>query len=137
MNMVTINDCRVQYGRLLSVDKFQFVSEVDNADPKSFVVIHLYEDYILTCSRMNDILKTLASRHSHIKFLKLKATEADQTLTHRALPAFLVYKNKKLVKDSSIDIVKSEFQGNEKFTAEDVEYLLINKYGIQLYGVDG
>ena len=124
-----------QYGKLREVNKFEFVDEVDHSDPKTFVVIHLYEDYILSCERMNKVLQVLASRYPHINFLKLKATEADQTLSHKALPAFLVYRGGKLAGNVAINTAKTELH-NEKFTEEDVEFLLVAKYGVNLPGVD-
>jgi hypothetical protein len=123
------------YGKLLSVGKFEFVDEVDQSDPRTYVVVHLYEDYFLSCRRMNTILTSLAGRYPHVKFLKLLATEADQTLSHSLLPAFLVYRGGKLVGNATINATKNDF-ANEMFTEEDVEWFLITKYGVQLPGVD-
>lgn len=124
-----------QFGQLKSVGKFEFVDEVDQADPRTFVVVHIYEDYILACQRMNAFLSSLAKRFPHVKFLSLKATEADQTLSHAMLPAFLVYKSGKVVGRAAVDTAKKEFQ-NEKFTEDDVEWMLASKYGVHLPGVD-
>ncbi len=124
-----------QFGKLYSVGKFEFVDEVDKADPRTFVVIHIFEDYLLACQRMNRALQVMAERYKHVKFLRLKATEADQTLSHSALPAFLVYKAGKLTGTAAVNAVKNEFQ-NEQFTVEDVEWLLVSKYGVHLPGVD-
>jgi hypothetical protein len=60
------------------VGKFEFVDAVDHADPRTHVVIHLFEDYLLVCERMNQILDDIAARFPHVCFLKLQATEADQ-----------------------------------------------------------
>lgn len=124
-----------QFGKLLPVTKFEFVDYVDQANSKTFVVIHLYEDYLIRCERMNHILKVLAERYPHVMFLKLRATEADQTLSHSVLPAFLVYKAGQLTGDASINASESEFQ-NEKFSEEDVEFFFVSKYGVHLPGVD-
>ena len=124
-----------QFGQVKSVGKYEFVDTVDEADPRTFVVVHVYEDYLLACQRMNKILTSLAARFPHVMFLKLKATEADQTLSHSTLPAFLVYKGGKLVGRAAVDTTKTEFQ-NENFSEEDVEYLLAAKYKVNLPGVD-
>uniref|UniRef100_A0A7S3PR85 Phosducin domain-containing protein n=1 Tax=Aplanochytrium stocchinoi TaxID=215587 RepID=A0A7S3PR85_9STRA len=124
-----------QWGRVLQVSKFQFVDEVDKADPRTPVVVHLFEDYINACRRMNDILDRLASKHPFIKFIKLKATDADQTLSHSALPAFMVYVNGQLVNEAGVNVVNTEI-GNDLFTDTDVEWLLAAKYGINIPGVD-
>lgn len=86
--------------------------------------IYFDVDYIANCRRMNDALQRIAARHKHVKFLRLKATEASQTLSHRALPAFLVYKAGQLVNDSSVDVVKQYFDGDVNFSDETVEWML-------------
>ena len=124
-----------EFGTLKFVHKFEFVDEVDHADPRTCVVVHIYEDYLLACQRMNKILTNLAARYSHVKFLALQATEADQTLSHRVLPAFLVYKAGKIQGRAAVDTVKTELQ-NDNFTEDDVEWMLAAKYGVHLPGVD-
>lgn len=121
-----------QYGRVQRVGKFEFVDAVDQANAGTFVVIHLFEDYLLACERMNTILDDLASRFPHVQFLKLRATDADQLLSHKSLPAFLVYRAGNLVSDAVVNFGLD----TDKFTAEDVEYMLAKKYGVNLPGVD-
>jgi len=120
-----------KYGRLVQVGKFEFVDAVDQCDPRTHVIVHLYEDYLSACRRMNSILSVLADRYPHVYFLKLLATEADQTLSHRTLPAFLVYKGGKRCGNASVNAVKTEFH-NELFTEDDVEWFLASKYAVPL-----
>jgi hypothetical protein len=54
----------------------------------------------------------------------LEATEADQELTHSALPAFMVYKAGELTNEPGVNVVRTELDGNEKFVDADVEWLL-------------
>jgi len=124
-----------RFGKVIPVDKFQFLDETDNADPRTFVVTHLFEDYLESCRKMNLVLDQLAQRQPHIKILKLKATEASQTLSHRALPAFLVYKNKEIVNDSSIAVDAKQFE-NGVFGVSDMEFFFSSRYGIDMQGVD-
>jgi thiol-disulfide isomerase/thioredoxin len=124
-----------QFGRVLPVDKFQFLDEVDKADPRTFVVIHVYEDYIQACRRMNAVLDQVAAKHTHVKVIKLVATEASQTLSHRALPAFLVYRDQELVADSAVGVNEHTF-GNDNFGVADVEWFLASHYGLPLMGVN-
>lgn len=120
---------------MLAIDKFGFLDEVDNADPRTFVVTHIYENYIAACRHMNDALEQVAQRHPHVKICKLIATEASQTLSHRALPAFLVYRDKEIVADSSVSVDENEF-GTAHFGVQEVEYFLASRYGIEMAGVD-
>lgn len=124
-----------QFGRVIAVDKFQFLDEIDNADPRTYVVTHIYEDYIAACRKMNIVLEQLAQKQSHVKILKLVATDADQTLSHRALPAFLVYKGGEMVNDSAVAINENEF-GSGEFGLSDIEFFFSSRYGIEMQGVD-
>jgi len=123
-----------QFGRVIYVEKFGFLDEVDNADPRTFVITHVYEEYIAACRRMNSVLDQLAAKHPYLKILKLVATEASQTLSHRALPAFLVYKDKEMVNESSVGVNEHEFGGT--FDVPEVEFFLSSRYGIELANVD-
>ncbi len=76
-----------------------------------------------------------ATKHPHVKVLKLIASEASHTLSHRSLPAFLVYKNKELVADSSVAIDGYAF-GNSSFCLHDVEIFLCSRYSIDLSGIE-
>ncbi|GBG33219.1 Phosducin-like protein [Hondaea fermentalgiana] len=124
-----------KFGRVIPVDKFQFLDEIDNADPRTFVVTHIYEEYIAACRKMNQVLEQLAQKQSHVKICKLVATEADQTLSHRALPAFLVYRAGEIVNDSSVAINENEF-GSGDFGLSDLEFFFSSRYGIEMQGVD-
>mmetsp|Transcript_13722 Transcript_13722/g.16629 ORF Transcript_13722/g.16629 Transcript_13722/m.16629 type:complete len:326 (-) Transcript_13722:138-1115(-) len=123
-----------QFGRPIEVGKFEFLDQVDNADPRTPVVVHLYEDYLASCRRINELIDRLAQKHPFIKFLKLKATEADQTLSHKALPAFMVYKNGNMVNEAGIKVERRE--ANEKVSESDLEWLFASKYGINIPGLD-
>jgi len=120
-----------QYGKVLAVGKFAFVDTVNMCDPRTSVVVHVYEEYLASCRRMNEFLDVLAVQYPHVLFLKLQATDADQTLSHSVLPAFLVYRGGNRVSDASVN---AEFE--DKFTKDDVEYLLASKYRVPLPGVD-
>jgi len=126
--------CSPQFGRVKYVDKFQFLDETDNADPSTFVVVHVYEEYINSCKRLNGVFDELAAKFPHVKFLKMEATDASQTLSHRALPAILVYRCAELVHEATERV--PSYLGTEDFTATEIEWLLASKYGINLPGVD-
>ena len=38
-----------QYGTYDKVGKFEFVDAINETDPRSYLVIHIYEDYIEAC----------------------------------------------------------------------------------------
>ena len=123
------------FGKVIHVNKFDFVDEVNGADPRTFVVTHLFEEYIRTCRHMNELLNVFAAKHRHVKILKILASEASQTMSHKFLPAFLVYQDKQLVKDSCLNIDRNLFD-NEEFTLFDLEIFLSSYYGISLCGIE-
>lgn len=124
-----------QFGKVISVTKFSFLDELECADPRTMVITHIYEDYILSCKRMNLILDHFASKHKHVKVLKLLASEASHTLSNRCLPAFLVYKNKQMVNECSIGLDERSF-GKKNFDLNDLEILLTVRYSFVLPGVN-
>ncbi|CAK9030862.1 Phosducin-like protein (PHLP) [Durusdinium trenchii] len=132
--MTSLNELP-KFGRVIPLDKFGFLDAVDEADPRTFVIVHIYEEYIVACQRMNKILEEVAMRHPYLKICKLVATEASQTLSHRALPAFIVYKGQELVNEAGVGVNENEF-GTGHFTASEVEFFFASKYGIRLQGVD-
>lgn len=48
---------RPQFGQIVEAERSTFVSAVDTEDPRTSVVVHLYEPYIDACRRMNRFLE--------------------------------------------------------------------------------
>ena len=48
---------RPQFGKIQEAERSNFVSMVDTEDPRTSVVVHLYEPYIGACRRMNRFLE--------------------------------------------------------------------------------
>ena len=48
---------RPQFGQIQEAERSNFVSAVDTEDPRTSVVVHLYEPYIGACRRMNRFLE--------------------------------------------------------------------------------
>lgn len=48
---------RPQFGQIAEVERASFVKAVDTEDPRTTVVVHLYEPYIEACRRMNRFLE--------------------------------------------------------------------------------
>ena len=56
---------RPHFGQIRETDRTSFVSEVDTEDPRTFVVVHLYEPYIGACGRMNRFLEVICRSMKH------------------------------------------------------------------------
>lgn len=48
---------RPHFGQIREAERASFVSEVDTEDPRTCVVVHLYEPYIGACGRLNRFLE--------------------------------------------------------------------------------
>ncbi|EGG15189.1 phosducin-like protein [Cavenderia fasciculata] len=108
------------YGFLKQISKSEYIDEVDNVPPNVFVIIHLFQNYIPECVKLNQLLSQLAVKYSHIKFLKILSTEAKVGYHDEALPTLLVYIGGQLL--VSFIPVTEELEG--KYVKEDLELLL-------------
>ncbi|GAA5966549.1 hypothetical protein JCM8115_006863 [Rhodotorula mucilaginosa] len=65
------------FGHLSEVGMEGFVAAVEDEDPETAVVVHLYEPEIPTCALLNSHLASLARLHPSTKFLRALASELD------------------------------------------------------------
>ncbi|POY75703.1 hypothetical protein BMF94_1326 [Rhodotorula taiwanensis] len=63
------------FGHLSEVGIETFVAAVEDEDPETAVVVHLYEPDISTCATLNSHLASLARAHPRTKFLRAQASE--------------------------------------------------------------
>lgn len=87
------------------------------------VVVHLYEPYVRACSTLNKFLEGLGRKHTHTRFLRLRASATRQAVDEVALPMLVVYQGGKVVE--TLARVHEEFA--DSFTQDDVEWLLENR----------
>jgi len=80
------------FGFVQGICRDQFVDCIDNESPSTFVVIHLYQDYIPACRKVNKYMFSLAQKYRRVKFVKIVSSEADINYDDIALPTLLVYK---------------------------------------------
>ena len=91
------NTRRPQYSEVEDVTPIQYAEAVDETDPATLLVVHLYEPHIPACVDVNHHLDTLARSHAcansgrgSIRFLRLRATEAKSDMDLVGLPSILV-----------------------------------------------
>ncbi|CAM9807052.1 unnamed protein product, partial [Ectocarpus sp. 12 AP-2014] len=112
---------RPQFGQIVEAERSTFVSAVDTEDPRTSVVVHLYEPYIDACRRMNRFLEVLATKQPTVKFLRLRSSAAEGgDYDPVALPTLLLYRAGEVV--GCMTRVTDDI--GENFTQEDVEWLL-------------
>ncbi len=80
------------------------------ADPESFVVLHLYETSNEFCLLINQHLPAVAKRFGHVKFVKIIATKCIENFPDERCPCFIIYKAGKPV--SNLTNVDKHMKGD-------------------------
>jgi hypothetical protein len=109
------------FGEVKEVDKFQMVAEVDEESTGVAIVVHLYEEFVPGCRVTNKLLEPLARKHPHVKFLRIRSTEANEDFDHVALPALLIYMDGEL--QNSLMRITDDI--GEDFPLASLEALLV------------
>lgn len=107
-----------KFGRLTHVTAQDYVKEVTEADASFLVVVHLYQDYVPECVRLNQVMEELSFRHKDVKFCKIKASDANADYPDHALPTLVVYKGG----DVLDRIVSLKTNGGHPVTADGLEW---------------
>ena len=117
------------FGRLESIDVFDYPEAVDNpGSDQTYVVVHLSEEHVAPCVRLNLLLEAIAARYDQVRFLNVCASDARESLTPSELPILIAYQAGQYL--GSIDKV-----GREKGDAlkqEDVEEHLMRDLRVRL-----
>ena len=126
------NTSRPQYNEVEDVTPIQYAEAVDETDPATLLVVHLYEPHIPACVDVNHHLDTLARSHAcansgrgSIRFLRLRATEAKSDMDLVGLPSILVYRGGRLLHNWTP--VTQHLP--QRFDAEDLQTLLLDSCG--------
>ena len=67
-----------QFGTLLTVSPVQFLDKVDGAHGHAYVIVHLYDDSLHACRKLDAACTKLASAHPHVCFLRLKMAAGER-----------------------------------------------------------
>eukprot|EP01102_Stenamoeba_stenopodia_P003191 TRINITY_DN13128_c0_g1_i1.p1 TRINITY_DN13128_c0_g1~~TRINITY_DN13128_c0_g1_i1.p1 ORF type:complete len:328 (-),score=108.71 TRINITY_DN13128_c0_g1_i1:75-965(-) len=108
------------FGKVVEVTKGTYVKTVENQNPNTFVVVHLYQPHIKECVWLNKCLDHVAAAHDNVLFLRILSTEAKKDYDEIALPTLLIYKKGAVVHC----YVRVTEELGEHFTATDVSELL-------------
>ena len=123
---------RPDYSEVEDVTPIQYAEAVNETDPCTLLVVHLYEPHIPACVDVHNHLDTLARSHAcgsgscrSIRFLRLRATEAKSDMDLVGLPSILVYRGGQLVQNWTP--VTQHLP--PRFIAEDLQTLLLDSCG--------
>ena len=86
-----------QFGKVYTIDAKSYTKEVKEASQQSCVVLHLYQDFLKTCTLLNKHLNFIADKYPSTKFCKSISTKTIPKFPDDRLPTFLLFKNGKLI----------------------------------------
>lgn len=75
MQEMKVKATKIKYGQVMEISRDEYIREVTNADPESFVLIHLYQTSNEFCLLINQHLPSIAKIYGHVKFIKMIATK--------------------------------------------------------------
>lgn len=101
----------------------EFLKMVDSEQKTITVIIHLYNQKLLTCNKMNVALSELATDYTHVRFCKMLSCVAglSKTFNSNGVPALLVYKAGNMIGN----FVRITDDLSDEFNSSDVESFLI------------
>ena len=108
------------FGSMFEISREEYLTHVTNAPKESFVVLHLYQDYLEKCKLMNELMSRTANKYPLIKFVKIVATRCIEGFPDSKLPCIIVYKEGKMMSNiTNVDIeMKMTLFGLETFLAK-------------------
>ncbi|CAD8177919.1 unnamed protein product [Paramecium pentaurelia] len=109
------------YGEVYEISRDEYVKQVTEASKDRFVVLSLYQDYIIESLKLNEVLQELAKQYKEIKFVKMVATKCIENFPDDQCPCFIIYKDTKAV--SNIPFIHKL----RKITFASIEDLLISQ----------
>ena len=110
------------YGKLLELKKQDYIQEVTNAPKGVYVVVHLYQEYIMDSKILDKILDSLAHRFVLVKFMRIKANECIEGFKDKDVPGVIIYYNGNLIKQ--LIPANYYFGGAGNLSADKVEWIL-------------
>lgn len=88
---------KTQFGALTEIKKQNFIQEVKRAPKDVYVILHLYQNYIVHCRLIDECLSSLAKKFINHKFVRIQATCFISNFHDSDCPAIIIYKNSKVI----------------------------------------
>lgn len=117
-----------KFGRVLRISGSQYVEEITNASAEGgpnggpcWVVAVMIQDGVEACDALLQVLADVSAKHNTVKFVALPANEAIATFPAKHLPCVLVYREGKVVQQTTgIDV----WGGMKRLSRESCEKAL-------------
>jgi thiol-disulfide isomerase/thioredoxin len=109
-----------RFGNVIEISKQDFISEVNQAPTDSYVIIHMFQDYIVHCKLIDQCLDMLAQKFINHKFVRIQATRCVEGFRDSDCPTILVYKNSEVVHQF---IACANLLGGNRISCESIEWV--------------
>ena len=83
---------RPSFGSLVSLSADSLVDEIERQHPDTFIIVHLHDNSLELCHRLNSIFSSLAVKLAYTMFCKVSAADASESLSVEALPTVIVFR---------------------------------------------
>lgn len=117
-----------KFGSVVEISKPDWEQEVTRAPAESPVVIHLYQEHVVECKILNELLAQLAIKHPETKFIKSVATKSVENFQDRDCPALIFYKGGSVTGQI---IPAGPVLGGSRMNIKTVEYLLFINHQVK------
>jgi len=119
---------RPRFGNTMEVTAWTFEKEIERAPKNIWVVVHVYQDYMERCARMNYCIAQVAKAYPHIKFMRARSDRLGlDNYPEVGLPTFIVFRNGEQLQNH----IAVHTQIGNPFDVKDVEAFLIQHKVIQ------
>lgn len=95
--MKAIQDDMPTFGAFERVTVQQMAQAVKAVHELTWVVIHVYQNHVPACVKMNLVLEDLAPQFEHVHFLRIRSKEAMPNFDDIGLPLILAYRGGKQI----------------------------------------
>eukprot|EP01041_Mallomonas_annulata_P007776 gene7776-15912_t len=82
---------RNRFGEVFDISRDVWVREVTDSSKSCWVVVHLYQDSVIECRLMHQLLAEVASKYKYVKFLRIQSTQAVENWPDKNLPTLFLY----------------------------------------------
>ena len=120
MKEKTARDC---YGGVKLIDKRDWTSEVNDCSHNNWVIVHMFQDSVIECRLMDEVINDLAAKFKYIKFVRIKSTAAVENWPDRNLPTLFMYHEG----EARDQIMTLQNLGGKTMKLQDLEWALVQK----------
>ncbi|XP_064399914.1 phosducin-like protein [Halichondria panicea] len=116
---------RQRFGNLVEVRGDKYDHYIENSPPQTFVIMHIYDEFVSVCLYLNQRLTQMAKLYPTARFCRVQAGQVgvSPAFISKGLPALLVYRGGDLVGN----LLRITDQLGEGYSNEDLEAFLHEK----------